>query len=307
MAVLANIILPVLLVAGFGALAHARLRFEVQAFSKVTFYLFGPALTFDILVSSDVSGAEFGQIAAALVLAMVIVWGISELLAWALRLEAAVCGAFLIAILLGNAGNFGLPVNLFAFGEAGVTRAALFHTVNALLTSSLGVYLASRSRAISPREVLRQVLALPNLYVAILGISINLLGWTVPEPIAKAAHLLGQGVVPCSLMVLGAQIRNTLRGARAAPGVGHRWGALVLAAVGKLVLLPVVGYGISTVLGITGLTRSVITLQCAAPSAVMSLVLAAEFEGDLAFASSTVLVTTFASLLSVTAWLYLLM
>ena len=30
-----------------------------------------------------------------------------------------------------NAGNYGLPVNLFAFGQAGLARASLYFTVSA--------------------------------------------------------------------------------------------------------------------------------------------------------------------------------
>jgi predicted permease len=51
------------------------------------------------------------------------------------------------------------------------------------------------------------------------------------------------------------------------------------------------------------LGRSVLTLECATPAAVMTLVLATEFETDVPFAALAILMTTLASLVTVTLWL----
>lgn len=56
-------------------------------------------------------------------------------------------------------------------------------------------------------------------------------------------------------------------------------------------------------IGLNELAHSVVTLQMATPAAVMSLILAQEFKANPSFAARCILVTTCASLLTVTLWL----
>lgn len=297
--ILINILLPVFIVAGISAVAEQKLRLDVQTFSKAAFYLFSPAMVIDALLNSDISGGEFGQIGLTVVVTMLVLWLVGEMLAGALRLPPGTQAAFLVSMILANTGNYGLPVNLFAFGEPGVARAALVVTVNSLMRSSLGVYLAARGTAASLRQSVREVFTVPVIYAALVGVGFNLLGWTLPEPVLKAAHILGQGLVPASLAVLGAQILRTLRERRAMTHTG----ALAAMTMGRLVLAPVLAYLIGGLVGLNGLARKVVTLEMATPSAVMALVLATEFETDIPFAAMAILATTLISLVTVTLWL----
>jgi predicted permease len=125
MTILFNVVLPVLLVAGVAALAQSYLRVDIRSISRVAFYLFSPALVFDSLANSSVGGAEFAQIAATLLLTTLVLWVVGTVAARLLRLEGPTRSSFLMALLLMNAGNYGLPATLFAFGEEGLSRAAL--------------------------------------------------------------------------------------------------------------------------------------------------------------------------------------
>ncbi len=303
LSILVNILLPVFLVAGISAIAQQQLRLDVDTFSKAAFYVFSPAMVIDALVNSDVSGGEYGQLALGLVMTSLAIWAFGEIAGRLLRLDEATHATFLVTMLLGNTGNYGLPVNLFAFGEPGLARAALVVTVSSMIRSSLGVYLAARGRATSPWESLRQVLSVPVIYAVILGLFLNLTGLTLPEPVGKAMHIMGQGLVPASLIVLGAQVLYALR----APRKGNHRGGLLTVSIGRLVMAPLIAYLVGGLIGMDQLARNVLTLECATPSAVMSLVLATEFETNVPFAALTILVTTFASLVTVTLWLTWLM
>jgi predicted permease len=59
--------------------------------------------------------------------------------------------------------------------------------------------------------------------------------------------------------------------------------------------------------GLTGLTQSVVVLETAMPTAVISTILATEFETDSSFAALCVLVTTLASVFTLTLLLNWLM
>jgi malate permease and related proteins len=302
MTVLINVVLPVFLVAGLAALAQTRLRLNVQTVSRATFYLFAPALVFDGLVSSNVGAAEFGRIVATVLLITVVLWVLGTIASRMLKLQGPTQAAFLAAILLMNAGNYGLPVNLFAFGEAGLARASVYFTVSALLSSSLGVFLTARGHA-STTMALRRMARVPLAYTAIIGLVVNLGQFTVPEPLLKAIHLLGQASVPSMLVVLGVKLTETFRSRQRAFNLP----ALGTVAVLRLVLAPALAWAVTWALGLNGLDRSVTIVESAMPTAVMTTILATEFESDPPFAAMCVLVTTLGSLLTLTLLLNRLM
>ncbi|HHE71508.1 MAG TPA: AEC family transporter [Chloroflexi bacterium] len=301
--ILVNILLPVFLVAGISAIATGKLSLDVKTFSRGAFYVFSPAMVIDALANSDITGYEYGQLALGLTLVVLTLWGLSEGVARILRLEKATHVSLILTTILANTGNYGLPVNLFAFGESGLVRAALVVTVSSMLRSSLGVYLAARGMSSGRRETFRKVLSVPVIYAAAVGLVFNLTGLTLPAPILKAAHILGQGLVPASLMVLGAQLATALRHRH---HVSH-WAPLIAVCLGRLIVAPLLAYAIGGFIGLNPLARRVLTLESATPSAVMSLVLATEFDTDIPFAALSILATTMASLVTVTLWLTFLM
>jgi predicted permease len=301
MTTLIDVLLPIFLVAAIAALAQPRLRLDVRTLSRVGFYLFAPCLVFDALVSSDVSGREFMQIAAVLLLTTLILWVLGQAAARLLRLQGPTQAAFLAAILLMNGGNYGLPVTLFAFGEAGLARATLFFTVNALITSSFGVYLTARGRA-SAGSALRRVARVPLVYAAAVGLIFNLASVPLPEPLLKAVGLLGQAAVPAMLLVLGLKLAETFQSERST----LQWPALGVVAATRLLLAPALAWVLAAGIGLNGLARDVVTLESAMPTAVMTTILATEFESDPPFAALCVLVTTLASLPTVAILLNLL-
>jgi predicted permease len=301
MNVLINVVLPVFLVAGIAALAQARIQFQVETLSRAAFYLFAPALIFDSLVNSQVGGVGFGQIAAVVLLATAVLWVLGAIVAGLLRLEGPTRAAFLTAILIMNAGNYGLSVNLFAFGDMGLAWASLYYTVSAVLSSSLGVYLSAHGRG-PVRLALRRVAGVPLVYAAALGLILNLAGWTLPEPVGKAIHLLGEASVPTMLVVLGMKLVEAFQAERRSLHLP----ALGFVVVARLLLGPALAWLFAAALGLQGLIRNVTILESAMPAAVITSILATEFDSDPGFAALCVLVTTLASLPTVTLVLNLL-
>jgi predicted permease len=301
MSALLNTVLPVFLIIGLAALAQTRLQLNVRTLSQIAFYLFSPALVFDSLTTSGVGGPEFGQIAAVLLLTTAILWALGIFVARLLRLQGPTQAAFLVAILIMNAGNYGLSINLFAYGPEGLARASLYFTVNALLGASLGVYLSARGRA-SGWLALRRVAGVPLVYAAALGLAFTLGHWTVPEPLAKAIHLLGQASVPTMLLVLGVRLAETFR---------SRQSTLHLPALGAVVVIrllvaPALTWVVAGPLGLQGLVRDVTVVESAMPTAVISTILATEFDSDPPFAALCVLATTLSSVVTLTILLNLL-
>ena len=70
-----------------------------------------------------------------------------------------------------NSGNYGIPVVLMLFGEAGVDYAIVLMVNQSLLVSTIGIYIAAKGspQGNGMKEALRSVFRMPMLYGAILG------------------------------------------------------------------------------------------------------------------------------------------
>ena len=293
MATLLNIVLPVFLVALFAAFMQARLNLDIQTVSRLSFYILSPALVFDALVRSTIGGRTFFLIALALCVLTLMLWAIAALGARLLRLPPHTAAAFIVAVLIPNSGNYGLPVTLFAFGEEGLAYASVYMTVSAIITSTLAVYLSARGRA-NMRAAMHRVVRVPVVYAALVGLLLSTFRVALPTPIGRAAHLLGQAAVPVMLVILGIQLLNAMR----APLQTQYLPALGVASGLRLIGAPALAAFLVPAFGLSPLAVAVFVLESAMPVAVNTTILAIEFDSDPMFATLAVLVTTVASLLT---------
>jgi len=140
------------------------------------------------------------------------------------------------------------------------------------------------------------------VYAAALGLVCNLGNLAMPEPIAKAVHILGQASVPVMLAVLGAQLVQTYQNRQPVVHLP----ALGVVTVTRLVVAPALAWVLAGLVGLNGLARDITILESAMPTAVITTILATEFDSDPPFAALCVLATTLASLLTLTVLLNLL-
>jgi predicted permease len=298
LAILWKVILPVFLIIVLGYLLERRLSLDMQSISRVIFYALGPCLVFSSTATSAVSGTDIWRIVSFVLLTTLAMGLLSWAVARTLRFSRAMESAFLLTTLFVNAGNYGLPVNLFAFGQTGLERAAIFFTVSALLTSSIGVYLASRGQA-SGLDALRNVLKVPIVYGALAGFIVNLAAITVPEPVAKAVDLVGGASVPLMLLLVGMQLAKT--------SLAGELKAIGLATFVRLVAAPAVALVLAAWLGLTGVTRQACVTEASMPTAVTAIILATEFEAGPQFVAGVVFVSTLVSVITLTLLLALIM
>jgi predicted permease len=296
--VLYNVLAPIFLIIGLAVLLDRRFALDPRVFSRAVIYLFSPCLVFGGIARSELKADELGQILAMAALSSLLIalvgWGETRLF----RLDRKLASAFMLSVVLVNAGNYGLPLNDFAFGQAGMQRAIVFFVVSAMISNTLGVYLASRGAA-SVRRSLLNVLTVPLPYATVLGFLVNIKGIALPLPLDRAVTILGQAAVPGMLIVLGLQLSRT--------SVRGRVGPILLATVARLGVAPLMAIALATLLGLSGLTRQVSVIQASMPTAAMAGVLATEFGSDAEFTSAVILVSTLVSIVTLSILLSLLM
>ena len=297
LAIFVQNILPIFFVAGIGFLIVRYLEADVRTLSRVTIYVLTPCLLFDVLVTSDVSADEFGRLT---LLALGTILGIG-LIAWlaarALRLDRVMTSAFMVVVMFANGGNYGLPLTLFVFGQEALARATIYFVVSIVLTYTIGIFLASSGRR-SLGEALLSVLRIPSIYASAAAIVLIFTGVVTPSFLMRPIKLLGDAAIPVMILVLGMQLE------RAAKPAGLR---LVGLAVGlRLVVSALLGFLFVQLLGLSGAARQAGILQSAMPVAVITTILAVEFEVEPTFVTSVVFLSTILSPLTLTPLIALL-
>jgi predicted permease len=284
-------LLPVFLAAGAGYAVVARWNIDPRPLARVVFNVFAPCLVFQAIVDSELPGGDLlrmvGLALTVLLTAAATAGLVARWLGWSRTLIAAV----VLVVLLPNAGNYGLSVALFAFGETGLAQASVFFVMASVLTFSAGVFVASMGRA-SLTDAAKGLLRVPAIWAVLLALVILRMDWTLPLPLARTTGLFSQASIPCFLVVLGMQLHgNGLRGPLR---------PLALVASARLLLSPLVATVVVPVLGLEGAARQAGILQTAMPSAIITIVLATEYDVEPNFVTSAVFVTTLLSPLTVT-------
>ena len=100
-----------------------RLIEDPRPLSRVATYALLPALAFSALARSELSGADI----LALAICAWLVAAFQSLVGWVLSrsvgFDPLTTSAFLLSVVTVNAGNFGIPLNQFAFGSETVGMA----------------------------------------------------------------------------------------------------------------------------------------------------------------------------------------
>jgi len=294
----ADNLLPILLVAGAGYLAGKWLNVQARSISRVVFYFFSPCLLFDLLVTSQFGYGDMLRMVGFAVASILTVGAITWTLGRLLRLERKTLAAVLLCTLTINAGNYGLSLNLFAFGDEALAYASLFFVTSAVITYTLGVTIASLGRA-SLADSLRGLLKIPVIYVVPLALIFITMDWELPLPLSRTVSLLSDAAIPGMLLVLGLQLQKVRR-------TGNNRRALLLA--GGMRLLGGMGVSLffATIFGLQGMAYNAGVLESSMPTAVLSTILATEYEAEPAFVTTVVFASTLLSPLTLTLLLLVL-
>ena len=241
---------------------------------------------------------DLGQIVSFALITLLVMAFLSWRVVRALRFDRATASAFFLATLFVNAGNYGLPLNLLAFGEEGLARAIVFYATNSFLINTLAVYLASRGHA-GVRGPAANVFKFPLIYAVVAALTVNFGGIEVPEPLFRALEIMGGAAIPVLLLVLGIKLSQS--------SVKEKVGVIGLATFMRLVVGSGVALGIASLMGLEGATRQACVAEASMPTAVLTTVLAVEFDAQPEFVTGTAFSTTLASIFTLTLLLrYLL-
>lgn len=298
--VMLEVLLPVALVAGVGYLLRLRLPLDQATLNRVVIYGMSPALLFTALVEADLSGPQATQMLLLSVMGVLAMGAIAAALALLLGLRGGDLSALLLVSMFMNSGNYGLPVARFAFGEEGFALALFFFVAQSFMSQTLGVAVAAAGAAQGRvgllREVLGRVLRMPQIYATAAALLLRAVGFDPAVGngpllgLFRGLSLLGDATLAMMLLVLGTQL--------AGGTVREEPQLVVLASTLRLLVSPLVAFGLGRALGMDALSLGVGVMLAGMPAAVHTTITAMEFNSRPSLVVATVVATSLLSLLT---------
>ncbi len=295
--IFANNILPILLLGGAGFALGKFLSVEAQPLGRVVFYVLSPLLVFDLLTQSQLSFAKIAGMMGFASAVMVAGAGLAYLAGRLLHLKRPVLAAVVLTTLVANNGNYGLPLIGFAFGQAALAYASVYYVASALMIYTVGVLIASLGH-LRLKDALLGLVKVPAVYAILLAVIFIQTGAHLPDPLERTVSLGASGAIPGMLVLLGLELNRVewTRDLR----------TLSIPVIGRLIVGPLAALGLAALFGMKGAARQDAITNSGMPSAVMTTVLAAEYNIEPSLVTAIVFVSTILSPLTLTPLLYYL-
>jgi len=287
-------VFPTFVILGLAYLFQKKKRLDLDPIIETALYLASPCLIFTSLSSSDYTAGSLLPVAISAAIVMLGCLALSRA-----AFAAAGLGdldARTLPVMLMNAGNLGIPIVLFAFGEEAMGPVVAFFVTSAVFNYTLGIFIAARRSPDSGRPWL-EVLRLPLVYAAVAGVAVGALGVRLPVIMLRAINTLGQAAIPLFLISLGMSLASI-------DPKSHLPSALLSASM-RIGLGLVLGTTSAAILGIRGVARGVVILQSSMPPAVASFMLSQKYRCNPELVGATVFVGTAVSIATIPVVLWL--
>ncbi len=209
-----------------------------------------------------------------------------------------------MAASMTNTGFVALPVLQAIYGPRAVLPAAIATVFVAVVMFPLAVILLELGQRDSHGSqtpvmvTIKHVVLNPMVISTVIGMLWSVFGLRMPGPVTAYFGILADALTPCALFAIGLGL--SIDGLRA--NIGK---ASLLSAV-KLVIMPLIVYGLSVFFGLDPLYTIAAVICAAVPTAKTVYILAREYHCEEMMVASTVSMTTLVSVTSLVAWLYAL-
>jgi predicted permease len=298
--VIVTAIVPIFLTVGLGYLLERRRGMDVRALSSICIYVLLPCLIFHSLLTTELTLDEASPILTILVLTTATLWLLGKAVSRVSRFSRDEESFFLLASMFLNAGNMGMPVAYYAFGQQGLELAVIGVLIANFLMNTIAVYYSSRHRG-GRGAAVRTVLTLPAIHATVLALLMrNILHIIPPPSLLDPIRMLGLALIPVGQLLLGMQL------AKARDRVSAHVRSVMAPAFARLVLGPAFAFGYAMALGFHGLAPKIAILMAGMPTAVNIAIFTTEFGLLPRRAATAVLASTVASFFTLSLLLILL-
>jgi malate permease and related proteins len=275
-----------------GYLAGPRLELQARTLSRLSFTILAPAFTFDVMYTASIQAGIALRMTAYIIVVHIVCALVAFVVAKPiLRRSPDMVAAYVLIAIFGNVGNFGLPIVVFALGEAALSAATIYYLAIMVVAFVVGVAAANWNQGSRFGAVLA-VLKTPALVVLVPALLLNWWQLELPPVIDRPVGLLSDALIPTMLLMLGVQLSEV--------GMPRFSLDMALAGLLRLVVSPLLAIILALPFGLGGLERGSGILQSGMPAAVLTAIIASENDLLPGFVTATILFTTLASIITLT-------
>lgn len=288
-----QVIVPLLIPLGIGALLQRKFDFALSGFSKLIMYYYLPALAFVKVYEASLTASLLATIFGFLALQFVVVLLLSQGICRWLGYPRSLAASFANSTLLTNNGNIGIPVNAMAFKQDPYALSIQVMVVTFELFTTFTFGLFNVSRAVSGyRNSLLQFVKMPVIYAIVLGALLRLAHIQVPTTLLSPLSTIADGMLSFALLSIGAQIVST--------PLKQNTSAVLLSSFVRLAAAPASAWLLLHLLNVHGITAQALMIASAIPTSRNSAALALEYGSEPGFAAQAVLFSTLLSSVTLT-------
>ncbi len=291
-----NLLAPIFLVIALGAALQrgGMLTQElVTGINRLLYWVGLPAAVIHAMVQSEVAQGGAGMLLLVMAGATLLNGGLSWLDARGLGVSNRSRGTFVQASFRGNLSFVALPLLLSVPGVP-VGKAMLVFAPMVIIHNALTVIVLTASQADGGRGLGRKmmvgILSNPIIIACVIGFTLAQFRWSPLIAIDTTLGSLARMALPLALLCIGATLMMV-------PVGGNRRHAGV-AAMHKVVLSPIFGYGLGRWAGFDDATMLALLICLSCPTAAISFTMAKQMGGDEGLAATAVVYSALASAVS---------
>ncbi|NJD34645.1 MAG: AEC family transporter [Betaproteobacteria bacterium] len=276
-----GIVFPIFAVVIIGYLYGRTHRPSMVAANQINMEIFLPALVFTALAGKTFNFADVGMTAIG---GAIIVLGSGLIGLPIARAMGYAPKTLLPPMMFKNAGNMGLPLLIFAFGESALPAAVILFLIENMLHFAISTsWLGHNFRIWS-------LVRVPVFAAGVAGVMVSLLNLTLWPPILGATKVIGDVSTGLMLFSLGVRL-NT------APFAQWRIG--LVGAIATPVSGMIIAYLFCWLFDLSSREKDVLLLFGALPPAVLNFMFAERFNQEPDKVASIVIMGTLASFAAV--------
>lgn len=297
--ILLNNVVPLSLLIALGVILQRSFQLDIKTLSKLNFYLFSPAIMFQMLYESQLSFKVMSQVLLFFFVFFFATFGLVEIVMRIRGYKGGMRSAMRNSVIFYNSANYAIPLNQLVFVGDPFTLSIqiIIMMMQSLIPNTYGVYAVNAHKQ-KLKDTLKTILSMPVIYVIPIALIMRGFHIPVPQPLYISIDYIAKGFIATALTTLGVQLGSM------------KWQLkLKDVAISNFLRLcagPLLGLLIVWAFGFEGDMAKALILSCAVPTSLSSVLLAVEFDNEPEFSSQAVFSSTVFSIFTVTFVIYLL-
>lgn len=312
--IISNNILPLIVFIAIGYILDIIFTLDVKTLNKLTFFVVLPSFIFYSVYSASINITMINVFFFACI-EMFFLSIIGILYGKLRKFPLGKIEAFKNATMFSNTGNIGIALVALVFSnDPFIVNGEMPYLIPALsagtmlliqmniFLNTLGLYQAGKGK-LTPYDAIKVILHMPVIYVLVSVFTIKILQINLSDlfiwPLFKYS---AQALVAIVMMALGIQIHHSQFKVQDIDA----WAATSLRLLGA----PLIVWGLLTIwntfgTGFSPIVCQVLMIMSSVPSPANSVLYAIEFRNYIDFATEIVIMSTFASILTMTIVIYM--